>query len=259
MAAKTESVPSSKLSPPERLARKRAAARLRQQRCRARKREIMLEQRRQGEGLQAPAATQDSRAGPIKDEAQRRNPPLPFCPPKEVMSSPPREHLYNCISFDSQRSFEEGQRGAPPTAVISRSSSLQTSSVPSSPSSTGKPVEVVSVPSNQPEEPLVAQEEAAIAAMLSLKSSGSSTGSSPPSPLRPEESRPTIVTRPGPKATNMHYYRDWEVPRYSYGRQGHHVPPPYYGMGMPPHRVTPPQYRYYPAYKNKGYSRFNFE
>ena len=37
---------SPKLSPAERLARKRAAARLRQQRCRARKRQTMLEKKR---------------------------------------------------------------------------------------------------------------------------------------------------------------------------------------------------------------------
>jgi hypothetical protein len=259
MATKTESPPTGKPSPPERLARKRAAARLRQQRCRARKREGMLEQRRHQECLPVRhgSSPQDSRAEPVNDGAQGRNPPHYFSRSMGIISSPSRDPIYNCVSFDSQRSFEEAQRG-PPAALISRSSSeLSTSTAPSSPSSTGKPVEVITISLNQPEEPLVAKEEAAIAAMLSLKSSDS-TKSLPPSPRTPEESRRPSVTRMDPKPRKFPYYRDWEAPRYGYGRQGHGPPPPYYGMGMP-HRVTPPQYRYYPAFKVMGYSRFDYE
>lgn len=259
MATKTESPPSGKLSPSERLARKRAAARLRQQRCRARKREVMMEQRRHQECAPQGPSPQDSRAEPVRNEAQGRSPPSSFPRLAGSMPSSPRDPIYNCVSFDSQRSFDEAQRAAPP-AVISRSSSEQGSSTtPSSPSSTGKPVQVITIPLNQPEELLVAKEEAAIAAMLSLKSSDSPKSSPPSSPRKPEESRHPSVPRLSLKPIKFRYYRDWEAPpRYGYGRQAHGPPPPYYGMAMP-HRVTPPQYRYYPAYKNKSYSRFDYE
>lgn len=267
MTAMTESLLSDKLSPPDRLARKRAAARLRQQRCRARKRQSMLEQRRQEECLRQVSAPQDSTAEPTKDENQRHNPRLSATVPTDIISSHPREPIYNCVSFDSQRSFEEAQRALPPAAVISRSSSVQTSSqsAPNSPPSTGKPFEVVTIPMIQPEERLVAEEEAAVAAMLSLKSgsgNSSAAGSPPSTTRRPEDTRHRTVMRVSLKPTKYRFYPEWEAPpRYSYVRhgQGHGPPPPaYYCTGMP-HRVTPPHYCYYPAYTNKGYSRFDYE
>mmetsp|Transcript_18032 Transcript_18032/g.39329 ORF Transcript_18032/g.39329 Transcript_18032/m.39329 type:complete len:325 (+) Transcript_18032:182-1156(+) len=192
---------SPKLTPAERLARKRAAARLRQQRCRARKRQAMLDMKRvetdrpgpskikirnsprpsmvvhtvhhrpqsQYPAYSKPAHSTESLRKPwvgVGPQASRRQPSRMF----------PAEPIYNCVSFDSQKSLEEVQHN------ISRASSTP----PGSPSD--KPTAVVT-PSRTPpplktivkvlsdvkkEEPYVSEEEAAVAAMLSLKS-GSTT------------------------------------------------------------------------------------
>ena len=260
MAAKTESPSIAKPSPSERLARKRAAARLRQQRCRARKRQAMLETRRQGDGTrQGFSVSQDSGAELSKHRTPSHNSSFAVVQSKRFLpSSPPREPIYNCVSFDSQRSFEEAQR-ALTTPMVSRSSSEESiTATQSSSSSAKKPVEAVTVSQSNSEEPLVAEEEAAIAAMLSLKSGGSSASSSPSSsPSSPEGPHP-IVAQPSAKLARYHYYRDWE-PRvyesYGYGRHGRS--PPYYGMVMH-HRATAPRDGYYGAY-NKGYSRYDYE
>ena len=259
MAAKTQS-PSTKLSPAERLARKRAAARLRQQRCRARKRQAMLEQQRsQDKKMPKAARPQDTRIDLTKRAGESHKPSFPISFPKEIMSSPTREPIYNVVSFESPRSSEEAMRGQRRSTAVSRSSSEQSfSGSPSSPSSTGKPVEVISFPKNQQDEPLVAQEEAAIAAMLSLKS-GSLTETTPPStPPRPEGPKSRVASGPPPAPMKHRYYRDWDAPSYGYGRQGRRPgPPPYYGMAMPRPIAPPPaQFRYY---ERKGYSRFDYD
>lgn len=260
MAAKTESP--TKLSPTERLARKRAAARLRQQRCRARKREAVLEQRRNDDGAhQGFSRSQDSGSDVPNHCAPSHSSPFGLVPPKRFpLSSPPREPIFNCVSFDSQRSFEEAQRahGVP---MVSRSSSEESlaTAEPSS-SRTHKVLEIVTAPQTKAEEPLVAEEEAAIAAMLSLKS-GSTPPSSPASKAKEESPRPS-VTRTSAPPTKYRYYRDWEHPAYeSFGYMRHgRAPPPYYGMGMHHRAGAPaPRYGYYPPAYSKGYSRCDYE
>lgn len=247
MAAKTQSA-TTKLSPAERLARKRAAARLRQQRCRARKRQAMLERERGQEKnvTTTKAVLRVSRIDLTKGTPEKRSASFPISSPKEIISSPTREPIYNVVSFESPRSFEEAMRGQP---VVSRSSSEQSfTGSPNSPSSPGKPVEVITIPKNKADDNLVPEEEAAIAAMLSLKSGGSAEATTPPStPPRREH----VVTRPL-KPTKHRYYHDWEAPSYGY------VPrrlAPYYAMPRP---LGPPpgQYRYYEPRKG-AYSRFD--
>lgn len=258
MAAKIESpCPSSKLSPNDRLARKRAAARLRQQRCRARKRQAMLHRRRVDD-TSHHYASQDSTDKPTKVETERELPPSTVVKPKDVRSSSQSGPIYNCVSFDSSRSSEDAQRPVQsPPQVKSRCSLEQGPISPQScPSQTKKPLEIVTVSQSQRDDPLVAEEEAAIAAMLSLKSAGSSVGPSPPVPVTPTSSSHHPVAKPNPKPTKYHYYRDWDrYEHYNYGR--HACAPPYYAVGMA-HRVPPPHYRYYPAFP-KPYARFEYE
>ena len=195
MESKTDSP---KLSPAERLARKRAAARLRQQRCRARKRQVMLEKKRGEVRQQCVKITRDhSRPAvmhAIHHHSQTRFPTYKPLHSTESGESwvgvsgerPPRQHLhkfssepiYNCVSFESQKSSEEAQhnmsRGSssPPRSPSEKSPIVVT---PSRTPPPGKQTTLVRVLSDEKlEEPLVPEEEAAVAAMLSLKS-GSKT------------------------------------------------------------------------------------
>eukprot|EP00539_Tryblionella_compressa_P000066 CAMPEP_0178740800 /NCGR_PEP_ID=MMETSP0744-20121128/4785_1 /TAXON_ID=913974 /ORGANISM="Nitzschia punctata, Strain CCMP561" /LENGTH=347 /DNA_ID=CAMNT_0020393601 /DNA_START=119 /DNA_END=1162 /DNA_ORIENTATION=- len=207
MAAKIDS---SKLSPAERLARKRAAARLRQQRCRARKRQAMLEKKRLESDqrrvvahdacvVARPASVSLANHRPLQKST---NHPA-FSPPKmtvvssnsstdsssysnfserhqsqqntPIMTVPPQsssEHIYNCVSFESQRSFEEAQKslrgagGRPSTSLFVDTTATAVVSPSSSP-----PRHPVLIRDLSEEEALVPEEEAAVAAMLSLKTS----------------------------------------------------------------------------------------
>lgn len=183
MAAKTDS---SKLSPAERLARKRAAARLRQQRCRARKRQAMFEKKRvESEHgtvvttmkiIHNSAAVNRSTAHANNRRIQPQGPsysktivdPYSNTNKSSVVGLPSHnttsgESIYNCVSFESQRSFEEAQKSF---NKVTTSASSVVVSPSSSPSRT-----IVRVPSDESnlDETLVAEEQAAIAAMLSLK------------------------------------------------------------------------------------------
>lgn len=258
MAAKIESpCPSSKLSPNDRLARKRAAARLRQQRCRARKRQAMLHRRRVDDTL-PQFVSQDSADKPTTVETEREIPPVTVAKQNDVRSSSQSGPIYNCVSFDSSRSLEDAQRPVQsPPQLKSQSSSEQGPISPQAcPVQTKKPLEIVTVSQSQRDDTLVAEEEAAIAAMLSLKSAGSSSGPSAPVPVTPTSSSHHVATKPSPKPSNYRYYREWDrYDPYGYGRHG--CAPAYYNMGMA-HRVPPPHYRYYPAFP-KAYSRFEYE
>lgn len=241
MVAKTETnTPPFKLSPSERLARKRAAARLRQQRCRARKRQATLQEKR--EQIQSHV-TQDSRTHSIS-EPHRRPPIFPARHGNGLgywgKVSSPSEPIYHCVSFESQRSFEEAHKSA------GTEPGEQTSAPVVSPER--KPVKIVSVSEDSSDESLVSEEEAAIAAMLSLKTGPKKEVVS----CKEKTPQPVKATR-SPHATKFQYYRSWK-PRYyepyEYGR------PPrasaYYKMPVPP--PPPPQYRYYPTYQR--YSRY---
>jgi hypothetical protein len=301
MTAKTES---SKLSPAERLARKRAAARLRQQRCRARKRQATLEKRRletehqpNRVGVTPESTTGSSRSTMvmplpthprhhphhrIQHQIPHRIPAYGHPLPKPSHPSQPTsgEHIYNCISFESQRSFEEAQK-----TLRVQTTSLETVSEKSvaivSPSSSPPrhpDASIVRVLSEEkPEEHLVPEEEAAVAAMLSLKSGsdksflfskGDEDRDQPPAspPLAPkvvEQTQATVVesattstastkpalvggmskiySAPSPAAVVIRrhplHLRPTEVP--SHYEIYEYGPPP---ARMPPRRVSHPAY-----------------
>ncbi len=259
MAAKIESssASSNKVSTSDRLARKRAAARLRQQRCRARKRQVMLERRRSedGSGL---FGSQDSTVKSIDVEMKRSIPPFSVSTVKQAPSSSPNGPIYNCVSFDSSRSSEDTPPSSQSVPLITsgNASDQSSTSTPTVSAQTTKPIEAVNIAKSQPEDPLVAEEEAAIAAMLSLKSLGATGTPTPSTPVMPKHSSHRKVTKPSPNPSKYRRYGEWDCyDPYSYGRHGYG--PTYYNMGMS-HRAPPPQYRYYPPYP-KVYSRFEYE
>lgn len=255
MAAKTDS---SKLSPPERLARKRAAARLRQQRCRARKRQAMLEKKRieseRGCGAVvtvkvthdcATASANNRRIQPqgpsstysktIVDPYSSNNKKSAVVGgvPSQNSASTSGESIYNCVSFESQRSFEEAQK------------SYNNKGTAVSPSSSPSRTSIMRVPSEESNkqlnlnEPLIAEEQAAIAAMLSLKTGSekpvvSATTSRDGGDER-EQPPPSSPTLP-PKEVRIPMESVSDVPttatttptKYvaSRGYPQHHLPPP---------------------------------
>jgi hypothetical protein len=262
MAAKTETLAPSKLSPSERLARKRAAARTRQQRCRARKRQTMLEDRRQKSDLRQTQMSQDSRSHTIQDPSHGRPPFSPSrSPERDAWSdnSTQNEPIYSCVSFESQRSYEEAQRSVErsPQSVTAhpytRAKGTQAPVLTLS-SRKRKPVEIIGVPEEQPEEALVPEEEAAVAAMLSLK-----TGPKTPTVSPEREHRPRIIeARVAPRTAKFRYYRSWEPRRYAsfeYGRPPR--VPEYFKMPLPPPPPPQPHYRYYPSFQR--YGRYDYE
>ncbi|KAG7365105.1 hypothetical protein IV203_038308 [Nitzschia inconspicua] len=189
MTAKCES---SKLSTAEKLARKRAAARLRQQRCRARKRQAMLEKKRHeseqqtsrvGVTPQSPAVVLPPVAVPLSTNPghhhrvpqQPHRIPVytsPSTKPEPALPSPAGEHIYTCISFESQRSFEEAQKNLKVQTTTLEAVSDNTVPIVSPTSSPPRNPEasIIRVPDEKSIDQLVPEEEAAIVAMLSLKS-----------------------------------------------------------------------------------------
>ena len=317
-ATATIPTPPAKLSPSERLVRKRAAARLRQQRCRARKRQAMLESRRQLEISQTPpksnedsGLTQGSNALTIAVATPARPTPLATSRDHHLSrtsgmtttigpcATPPRYTparsgegdywsdsssssgpIQSVVSFGSQGSFEELQqqrshnnnnkferiRHGPPPVV--------------SPSASKHSVEIVRHSEGSSAEPLVAEEEAAVAAMLSLKgapspSSPSSTQTkktTPPPPPPPPRavlhkrdakyakypSRSNIA----PRVAKYGYGSKWE-PRHG-GERFEYGPPPRPIRVVEYHPIPPPpppmgaMYRYYPTFESR-YERYNYD
>lgn len=217
---------SPKPSPEERLARKRAAARLRQQRCRERKRQAMLEKKRCEVGVDirqrcvkipthdptrshANAVIHVPHPSPHHCSQSTRFPPsynlhsMTASEPvgaeswvggyqqSQKLSSEQRS-IYNCVSFDSQKSFEDARSrlqqpppSSPPCSFSSKAepnSSIQVVTPSRTPPPTGnqeQQTSTISTPASilvkvlsdeKLEEPLVSEEEAAVVAMLSLKS-----------------------------------------------------------------------------------------
>ena len=234
-----------------RLARKREAARMRQQRCRARKRQAVVTKRRQHEGpaMQMSLVQEESRP----EASTERPKPSPFRE-APIHSSPSRDPIFKIVSFDSPQSpqndesiFVTPERAA--LQVISRTCSVESSL---SSASHDKQFDISSI--NHPEqESLVEEEEAAVAAMLSLKSSPSKTVT-PPTAREDttEKSHPAPVKTPSRDPTYV-YYGEWDRYHnpYSYGRYGHYPPVPYYAI---PPRVSATNYRY-PPY-GTSYSRY---
>lgn len=249
MAAKTENSSPTKLSPGERLARKRSAARLRQQRCRARKRQALMEQRRQDQDVRV-TLTQDSRTKPVQERQPQSTSHI-----KDLTKPPTTEPIYNVVSFDSLRSHEEAQRGHIKTSPKELCDHNRVVSLLPSTPETPKEAETSHAVPKKSEEPLVSEEEAAVAAMLSLKS-GPKTKPSVPNKV-PSSPPPTAVKERGfdhRMGAKFRYYRPWGPRRYEsydYMRQT-----PYYPMPAP--RVPPQHFRYYPAY-TKGHMRYNYE
>jgi hypothetical protein len=214
----------SKLTPNERLARKRAAARSRQQRCRARKRQVLLEQKR----LQHEKMAQQDSKQHTSSVFRTRHPMT-----KDTSISPPtHQPIYNCVSFESQRSFEEAMRAQErsPTG----SPTLRAATSPPR-----KTIEVISIPEEKSGDSRVAEEEAAaIAAMLSLKTSPTSTKR-----LRDVEGR----ARPRQAPPKIPFYGNWEAHRYAKPRYGlqPRVPQFHGSMSHPPR--PHPHFRYYPS------------
>ena len=233
MTAKTESP--SKLGPDERLARKRAAARLRQQRCRARKRQALLEQRRhQSEAL---TRRNEIAKGPTVQGTGAFRTPFPGNLDKWSVPSMPSPHrIYKCVSFDSQRSLEETmrpQQEVSPTRVDAGKMRIDSTSPK-------QVADVISIQEEKKEDPLVSQEETAIAAMLSLKSS----------PTRPKTGSVDIESGPRPTAiSNLRFHNNWDKHQYGKARFGlrPRVPEYFRGMQHPRPPTTVPHYNYYHA------------
>lgn len=299
-----------KLTPAERLARKRAAARLRQQRCRARKRQAMLEKKRDEVARQRSKMTHDAAPRP----PVMLHPPRTLFPAYKPMHSaeaaaapwvglrgklPTRpqvmkstsEPIFNCVSFDSQRSLEESrQKIARGTASPPRSPAQKSPTVVSPTSQMPSPTSPVAIVRSISEEkgsgPLVQEEEAAVMAMLSLKS-GPATPSvksekseeetkeqaESPSQSPPKEvvipHKPTTTAGPEdvntePKGLSKHIIRPQApgrmVPRlydyeaFAYGhpmKASPHlrrapVPPGYYRVPLPPPHPHYARYHYPP-------------
>jgi hypothetical protein len=270
MTATVEAAPSpARLSTTERLARKRAAARMRQQRCRARKREAMLEERQQNTEGKRTEQSQDSREHPADDHRSVSHYPSERPPLFMASRSGDTEYwgenigttgpIHNCVSFESQRSFEESQKphekahspGSPSGKQIQSGIAVISPAAASSPA----PKESLSS-SEQGKDPATMSEEAAVAAMLSLK-----TG---PNESSPNKSRPTYRCESNflahgvrvPRAAKHRYFRTWE-PR-QYQPYDHSRP-----MRVPEYRPIPPppppmqRYPYYPGYGR--YERYRYE
>ena len=189
---------SPKLTPAERLARKRAAARLRQQRCRARKRQTMLEKKREEVVRQRCAKlTHDPPRPPVIMRAVQHRPrslfpsykPLHSAEASSVpwvrqqMIKSTSEPIYNCVSFDSQKSLEESRNffsrevSSPPRSPAQKAPIVVTPT--NQALAPAKPTTLVRTLSEEKpeEEPLVSEEEAAVVAMLSLKAGSTSPAS----------------------------------------------------------------------------------
>lgn len=262
----------SKPSSDERLARKREAARIRQQRCRARKRQALVERRlEKDQHFPAVHRRGDARLK-TKDDSTKSSP----FRLTDLTSSPPRQPIYKTVSFDSPRSPQELKSILRPVSlqVISRCSSAE-----SSLSSASSPERSSEDDTNQfraqEKDSLVQEEEAAIAAMLSLKSADSPKGYHKPGEsskctradntipdvtvkqsVNADDDRPVLSVKAKSNDSKYVYYGEWEhyQPRYAYSRYPHYPPAPYYAM---PARVTAaPQYRY-EAY-GKTYSRYGY-
>lgn len=295
MTVKTDSF---KLSPAERLARKRAAARLRQQRCRARKRQASVSEKSGGETERRHPSVTHDQLGPVTTSTSIQAVPTPRLHPHRVhehratiteqrlprpsqpasLPALPNQSslpIFNCISFDSQRSYEEAQRRSPPRPLVEPSSSLITpsSSPPRKPS-------VVSLSDEKAEEPLVPEEEAAVVAMLSLKTGSEKKENRPCEREKPPTSPPRVVRVPhhlehSPTSSTKYriyhhqpqHHRILEPRRYDvyqeYGppppRPPRRTVPTYYRMPGPPMSL-PPHYSqggFYPP--PSRYVRFNYE
>ena len=262
-----------KLSPAERLARKRAAARLRQQRCRARKRQAMLEKKR-GEIVRQRCVklTHDPSRSAVVMRAVQHRPqtlyptykpmhaaeasvsPWPAVrgkgPARPSLQKSPSEPIYNCVSFDSQKSMEEAQQNAsrvsssPPRSPSQKSPIVvtPTARTPPLPPSGKKVAKVLS--EEKVEDSLVREEEAAVFAMLSLKSGSTSPSeksekeikqppaspsNSPPREVMISNKPTTTASSPGPRAMNLE-----QMP---HRQQVPHRQP------NPSHTIRPPQQR----------------
>jgi hypothetical protein len=263
----------------DRLVRKRAAARLRQQRCRARKREAVLDERREQDPVETPSvkkSNEDTRSPPPSQDPTSVthypcNPPARFSLPRSSErdywsdNSSAAGPIQNCVSFDSQRSFEESKRayervhGSP----MHRSSPSRLPVVSPPIPQVKYPFEAIRVHEKKDAvEPQVAEEEAAAAAMLFLKT-GPNKKSEPtrkvayrrdPSPLYP------IHDMKAPRvAAKYRYCNPWDVrpprhmERYEYPRTVTRPPvriPAYHPIPPP----APPLYRYhYPTYDRHEY------
>ena len=274
MAASTEEPsPPAKLSPSERLVRKRAAARLRQQRCRARKRQALLEERRQQELVDsAQMHKDDSRPtqGSSTVSSFHRNRPSRFIHHRSgdgeywSDSSSSSEPIHNCVSFDSQRSYEEAhksyERMQQPLGTPMHRNTKSRLPIVSPPALPCKPLLDIGrlKDEGQSQPPLVAEEEAAVAAMLSLKTGP--TAVTTPSKITPAYRREhqTHYRRHEmkvPRVAKYRYCNSWEPRRmesYEYPlpmrvHEYHPIPPP-----------PPPLYRYnYPTYGR--YDRREYE
>lgn len=300
-----------KLSPAERLARKRAAARLRQQRCRARKRQAMLEKKR-GEIVRQRCVklTHDPSRSAVVMRAVQHRPqtlyptfkpmhateaavsPWPAVrgkgPARPPLQKSPSEPIYNCVSFDSQKSMEEAQNASRVSSSPPRSPSQKapivvtpTARTPPLPPSGKKVVKVLS--EEKVEDSLVREEEAAVFAMLSLKSGSTSPSeksekeikqppaspsNSPPREVMISNKPTTTASSPGLRGMNLeqvphrqpnpsHTLRPPQqrrmVPRlyetYSYG-QPMKIPPHSRRVQVPPgyyrvHAPVPPPHSHY--------------
>lgn len=303
MTAKSEY---SKLSPSERLARKRAAARLRQQRCRARKRQAMLEKRRlfseqEHRQVVTPESTTTTTAATTRPSVaslplptrHRLHPhprlhsphriPATYGTPPHIpqakASHPPLptsgEHIYNCISFESQRSFEEAQKSlrVQTTSLENVSEHVAIVSPLSSPPRNPDTSIVRVLSDEKSDEQLVPEEEAAVAAMLSLKSGSEKPiffsksdedrdqppSSPPPAPKVVELPRTaTTETIPTNNDANIKpflvgmsksYPAALPRPPLHHHHRRMEVPPHYevfeYGPPPPPRRVSRPGYFYH--------------
>ena len=191
MGTKTDA---QKLTPAERLARKRAAARLRQQRCRARKRQAMLEKKRDEVARQRSKLTHDATSRPpvmmhpprtlfpaYKPVHSAEAAAAPWVnlrgklPTRPQMMKSTSEPIYTCVSFDSQKSLEESRQkivreaSSPPRSPAQKSPTV-VSPTTQMPSPTTPVAVVRTISEEKPSGPLVHEEEAAVMAMLSLKS-----------------------------------------------------------------------------------------
>eukprot|EP00980_Cylindrotheca_fusiformis_P004072 scaffold880_cov132-Cylindrotheca_fusiformis.AAC.68 len=217
----TAKEPMSKLTPNERLARKRAAARLRQQRCRARKRQALQEEKRLQSGTTVP---QDSKTHTC---SAFRHTQLPMTREASVSPSLPHQQpIYKVVSFESQRSFEESTRGEERSPNICKAAPSKEM--------------VISIPEESPSDSPGSEEEAAaIAAMLSLKAS--------PTGSRQAHDLECHVVHHQPRPTTIPYYRSWEAQRYGKPRYGLQPRVPRF-HGRMPHPPRPhPHFRYYPT------------
>jgi hypothetical protein len=270
MTAKVEAVPSPpKLSPGERLARKRAAARMRQQRCRTRKREVMLEERSQITKGKRTEQSQESREHPVHDHRSVSHYPSAERPLFRASRSGDTEYggenigttgpIHNCVSFESQRSFEESQKpheeahspGSPSgkqnqSTIAVLSSEAASSSAPKESSSS----------SEQGKGPATMSEEAAVAAMLSLKTGPNESIPNTSSRTYPCESYFRGHGVKVPRVAKHRYFRTWEPRQFHSYEHSRPIRVPEYRRIPPP----PPPMQRYPYYRGyERYGRFRYE